>query len=425
MTSLLTNRWASLAVQALNAANKTLATAQTRITTGLRIASAKDDGALWGIGVRMSHEARALGTVKDSLQRGQSLLQVASAGAEQIVDLLAVAREKAVALRDTSLSIQAQDALRADIQGLRDQIERTALQAEFDGKRPLADKQVPTTVTYTSSSYGAATPSALTPTSLSGSIAPSAGVASQTVVRDGGTAAGRVDLYLDAYSVPDVLEIWQGGTRVAATGQAYVAAGAGVAAGTAVSGQNILSFDYNPAAGRNLEFRFNENGSATGTAWAVPGVELRALASPRPVAATSSTVVPGVLVSAPLNYAFVSGTDGASESVSSRALTVNALGLDRIDWSHPDGVLESIDIAVTRANDAAVYFGQRAQAFDGLVTQTGQLADSLTTGVGNLVDADLPKESARLQAAQTQQSLATTALSIANAYPRWLGELFR
>ncbi|WP_419320097.1 flagellin [Caulobacter sp. ErkDOM-E] len=425
MTSILTNRWAALAAQALNAANKTLITAQTRIATGLRIASAKDNGALWGVGVRMRSEVNALGTVKDSLGRGQSLLQVASAGAEQIVDLLARAREKAVALRDTSLSTSAQDALRADIQALQDQIERTALQAEFDGKRPLADKQVPTTVTYTSSSYGAATPSALTPASLSGSIAPSSGVASQTVVRDGGTASGRVDLYLDAYSVPDVLEIWQGGTRVAATGRAYVAAGAGVGAGTAVSGQNILSFDYHPAAGRNLEFRFNENGSASGTAWAAPGVELRALASPRPVAATSSTVVPGVLVSAPLNYAFVSGTDGEAESVSSKAMTLNALGLDRIDWSQPGGVLESIDIAVTKANEAAVYFGQRAEAFDRLVAQTGQLADTLETGVGNLVDADLPQESARLEAAQSRQSLAVNALSIANAYPRWLADLFR
>jgi flagellin len=425
LTSILTNRWAALAAQALNAANKTLITAQTRIATGLRIASAKDNGALWGVGVRMRSEVSALGTVKDSLGRGQSLLQVASAGAEQIVDLLAKAREKAVALRDTSLSTSAQDALRADIQALQDQIERTALQAEFDGKRPLADKQVPTTVTYTSSSYGAATPSALTPASLSGSIAPSSGVASQTVVRDGGTAAGRVDVYLDAYSVPDVLEIWQGGTRVAATGRAYVAAGAGVGAATAVSGQNILSFDYNPAAGRNLEFRFNENGSASGTAWAVPGVELQALASPRPVAATSSTVVPGVLVSAPLNYAFVSGTDGETESVSSKAVTLNALGLDRIDWSQPGGVLESIDIAMTRANEAAVYFGQRADAFDRLVAQTGQLADTLETGVGNLVDADLPQESARLEAAQSRQSLAVTALSIANAYPRWLADLFR
>lgn len=59
------------------------------------------------------------------------------------------------------------------------------------------------------------------------------------------------------------------------------------------------------------------------------------------------------------------------------------------------------------------------------ITQTARLADTLTTGVGNLIDADRPKESARLQAAQSQQSLATTALSIANAYPRWLGDLFR
>ena len=50
---------------------------------------------------------------------------------------------------------------------------------------------------------------------------------------------------------------------------------------------------------------------------------------------------------------------------------------------------------------------------------------SLQTGVGNLVDADLAKESARLQALQVQQQLGAQALSIANSAPQIVLSLFR
>ncbi|HXU81596.1 MAG TPA: flagellin, partial [Polyangia bacterium] len=55
----------------------------------------------------------------------------------------------------------------------------------------------------------------------------------------------------------------------------------------------------------------------------------------------------------------------------------------------------------------------------------GKLTDVLETGVGNLVDADLAKESARLQALQVQQQLGAQALSIANQAPQIVLQLFR
>ena len=54
-----------------------------------------------------------------------------------------------------------------------------------------------------------------------------------------------------------------------------------------------------------------------------------------------------------------------------------------------------------------------------------KLTDVLTTGVGNLVDADLAKESARLQALQVQQQLGAQALSIANQAPQIILSLFK
>lgn len=55
----------------------------------------------------------------------------------------------------------------------------------------------------------------------------------------------------------------------------------------------------------------------------------------------------------------------------------------------------------------------------------GKLADSLTKGIGSLVDADMEEASARLQALQTQQQLGIQALSIANQAPSAILSLFR
>jgi flagellin len=54
-----------------------------------------------------------------------------------------------------------------------------------------------------------------------------------------------------------------------------------------------------------------------------------------------------------------------------------------------------------------------------------KLTDTLESGIGNLVDADLAKESAKLQALQTKQQLGVQALSIANQTPQTIMSLFR
>ncbi len=56
---------------------------------------------------------------------------------------------------------------------------------------------------------------------------------------------------------------------------------------------------------------------------------------------------------------------------------------------------------------------------------TSKLSDTIQSGIGNLVDADLSKESANLQALQVKQQLGVQALSIANQAPSTLLSLFR
>lgn len=69
--------------------------------------------------------------------------------------------------------------------------------------------------------------------------------------------------------------------------------------------------------------------------------------------------------------------------------------------------------------------GSASRTIDSQITFTSKLSDTLTSGVGNLVDADLAKESANLQALQVKQQLGVQALSIANQAPQTLLSLFR
>jgi flagellin len=600
LDSVNTNRAALQALQAVNANAAALREAQGRVATGLRVASAKDDGAIWGIAKLTRSEADVSRAVTDSLNRGRSILDTAAGGVDQISDLLDQLNQKALAYSDTSLGPSSKAALQADIQALVDRLDRTATGTTFDGINLLTGKPGVSTVTTKSyaattglpqpASFGtpiAALPngvvanlsyfqtlglpfSALTPPSFSSPMA-SAGSGSDTFTRNAGSAAGRVDLLLDAYGVPDVVEIYQNGVRVAATGQPYVPGGGAVAAGASVSNQNVLSFDYDPAAGQNIEFRFNDGGAPPGTAWSVGGLALADASDPLPtgpvvsstttnrIAITTVDINPppvppldaeglgaatgspptnaaqtipidpgpaagridlsldaysiadkveiwqnGVRVAAtgqayaaaggavgaaapvsglaqlsfdydpargpielrfnaggaqadsawmvtelslqptsapaipvavtqgvqtaqifsPWTYDFLSSTAADDVSVTTRDMTARGLGLDPLTWSNPAGLISAFKSAMTKAVAAGAYFGERQNTFELVNQAVGRTRDVMSTGAGNLVDADLAREAARLQALQTRQSLSMQVLSIANARPQWLLNLF-
>ncbi|MFN4092374.1 MAG: flagellin [Brevundimonas sp.] len=87
--------------------------------------------------------------------------------------------------------------------------------------------------------------------------------------------------------------------------------------------------------------------------------------------------------------------------------------------------LTRLEDSITQLNAALGEIGAQAkqiEAHNGFVTK---LMDTLESGIGNLVDADLAKESARLQALQVQQQLGAQALSIANQSPQIILSLFQ
>ena len=126
LNSVNTNTGALVALQNLNSTNKQLETTQSRINTGLKVASVKDDGATWAIAQGMRAKSASIESVKDSLQRGQSTIDVAIAAGEQVSDLLSQMKQKALSAADTSLDTASRTALNESFKALRDQIGRAS-----------------------------------------------------------------------------------------------------------------------------------------------------------------------------------------------------------------------------------------------------------------------------------------------------------
>lgn len=87
--------------------------------------------------------------------------------------------------------------------------------------------------------------------------------------------------------------------------------------------------------------------------------------------------------------------------------------------------LTKLDNSITQLNAALGEIGSQAKQIEAHSSFVTKLMDTLESGIGNLVDADLAKESARLQALQVQQQLGAQSLSIANQAPQIILSLFR
>ena len=87
--------------------------------------------------------------------------------------------------------------------------------------------------------------------------------------------------------------------------------------------------------------------------------------------------------------------------------------------------LTRLDDSITQLNASLGEIGAQAKQIEAHNSFVTKLVDTLESGIGNLVDADLAKESARLQALQVQQQLGAQSLSIANQAPQIILSLFR
>lgn len=268
------NASALSALRNLNQTSADLGDTQTRINTGLRISSAKDNAAVFSIAQKLRSDLRGLSAVGQSLDRGISTVDVALAAASAVSDLLLEMKEKAVAAADQGLDTTSRTALSQDFTSLRDQITSVVQNAEFNG----------------------------------------------TNLIDGGTDA-----------------------IVAIT-----------------------------------------NADATQTL----------------------TVSHQTLTLSSANIPITTNQTISTQNTASAAVT-------------------DISNAINNLNSALTKLGSGSTALEQSRNFTSQLSDVIEIGIGNLVDADLAKESANLQALQVKQQLGIQALSIANQSPQSILSLFQ
>jgi flagellin len=275
MISLNTNQGAMVALQTLNRTNDQLDKTQNTVATGLKIASAKDNGAIWAIANKMRSDVAAYDRVRESADRAASILDTGIAAGESIMELLNEMKGKALAGTQSGNSTTTQAALAADFLALRDQIGSVVANATFDGANMVKATTPDSAVSF-------------------------------------GDAAG--------------------GNNITVTGISLALGGATIS----VSGTNVL---------------------------------------------TDTT------------------TSTAALTATNNSIT--ALGTQLATW------------------------GAGAKRLDAHRTFVSKLQDAMNSGIGSLVDADLAKESAKLQALQVKQELGVQALSIANRSSQTALSLFR
>ena len=133
LTRIATNVNALNALNALNRINEELGTRQLRLATGKRINSAKDDAAGWVIGKGMEAHARGLAQALNNVGDAQSLIGVADAGLQSILDILITMKEKVTQAASDTLGANERDAVESQLDDLAAEIDSIVAQTTYNG----------------------------------------------------------------------------------------------------------------------------------------------------------------------------------------------------------------------------------------------------------------------------------------------------
>jgi flagellin len=127
-----TNTGAMTALQYLNETQGQLNKTQNAINSGLKVASAKDDGAIYAIAQNQRGAVAGYQSVINSLNNGSSAIDVALSAGQSISDLMIQLKQKALSAADPSLDTASRQALNSDFTALRDQITTIVKNAVFN-----------------------------------------------------------------------------------------------------------------------------------------------------------------------------------------------------------------------------------------------------------------------------------------------------
>ena len=403
MLSVNSNYGASIALQSLSSTNKELGEVQNRISTGLKVSSARDNGAVYAIAEGQRSRVSSVAAVKDGIDRASSTVDVALAAGKSVGDILQRLKSKAVAAQADDLTSDQRAALQADFTSLRSQIDTIANAAQFNGANlALGGTSLNVLISDLGGSVAATSDgvqSAALTTPVSGSA----------LIADVGDTAGDIATGdLITFALTDSVNA--GTFTIAVEVTAGMTVDDFVEAVNATSGGKI-SASYDDAAGQ-FTYLINDTNYD----------DLAITSDGTDAVNIGATVATSTVSSAGSNTFAVSGSD-----FSLSGAILSSIASTDISTSTASATTASnaIDTAITDLNNAMATMGSQAAALDIQNEFLSKLSDVVEQGIGNLVDADLAKESARLQSLQIKQQLGAQALSIANQAPSLILSFFR
>ncbi|PST26124.1 flagellin [Mesorhizobium plurifarium] len=395
MTSILTNNSAMAALQTLRSISSNMEDTQSRISSGLRVGSAADNAAYWSIATTMRSDNQALSAVQDALGLGAAKVDTAYSGMESAIEVVKEIKAKLVAATEDGVD---KAKIQEEITQLKDQLTSIADAASFSGENWLqADL-----------SGGAVTKSVVGSFVRDASGAVSVkkvdySLNANTVLFDTVGDTGILDKVYNVSQASVTLTINTNGVEAKHTVAAYSLESL-TEAGAEFQGNYALQGGNSYVKVENVWVRA-ETAAAGAT-----GQELAATTTAAGTITADSWVVD------------VDNAPAANVSAGQSVANINIVGMGAAAL---DALISGVDAALKDMTSAAASLGSISSRIDLQSEFVNKLSDSIDSGVGRLVDADMNEESTRLKALQTQQQLAIQALSIANSDSQNVLSLFR
>ncbi len=373
-------------LQAMAAAGSAMAVSQARLSTGSRINSAKDDGAGYAIATHIKTDLVGEHVHRQNQLRAISLLDVAQSAVGSISDILIQMKEKALAVTDTSLATADKQALNTDIAALSKQIDQVVANSTFNGKNLLKIADTPATTWPGTSGYQ-------TSSSSSGySI---------------GLGSGRMDVAIDlARATSSHVSINWGDGATYTANDTY---------GSPFSGSTVVSHIYDEdTSSRSMSYNIST------TTAAAPVTIPPSTPPPAGVDIPWVTFTPD-----PEKTRVAAYSDGTSLIIAHKSMSSAALGIDDLASLTPAQAVAAVDNAVRVSNQYGAYFAGCQSTAERALAMTDKMSDAFEQSYGDMVDADMSKESANWHAQQSKMALSAQSLAMANQAPAMLLSLFR
>jgi len=407
MASTINTNVASLNAQRnLGMSANSLTTSMQRLSSGLRVNSAKDDAAGLSIAERMNTQIKGLTVAARNANDGISLAQTAEGALGKVGDMLQRMRELSVQASNATNSTKDRAALQSEVKQLTDEIDRVAKQTSFNGQKILDGSFAGALFQVGANSGENITVGALTNSSASGlsNIEYSTGSvtslnASDATVTGFGTkiAAGGLTIQVGSSSAIDLGEIKAAGSGVERLGQ-VVSAINNKSADTGVTAFLTKKDDGT----YDLEFASSKLTSAT------PPV-------PETITFGGTT---GFSVA---NTGFAAPTLAAATGTSKKGIDTVTVATQKDAWVS----LKKIDSAIDQVNSARADLGALQSRFENSVGNIDIQAENLSASRGRIVDADFAKETANLSRTQILQQAGTAMVAQANQLPQGVLSLLR